>query len=125
MTKQRKIKQMTSTYYRYKQEHRCASCGIQLPEEYDRAYCPKCLEIKRQENRRRRGSARQGGGKSYQDYKLSALDREMAREIYAWLKSLRDSETCRHAISEGRHVNMQMRHLKAAWEAHKREVHQQ
>lgn len=34
-------------------------------------------------------------------------------------------ETCRQAISEGRHVNMQMRALKAAWEAHKREVHQQ
>ena len=27
--------------------------------------------------------------------------------------------------SEGRHVNIQMRALKAAWEAHKREVHQQ
>ena len=114
-----------TTYYRYKQEHRCASCGMKMPEEYDHVYCLKCLEIKRQENRRRSESARQGSGKAHQDYKLSALDREKAREIYAWLKSLRDSETCRQSVSSGRHVNIQMRALKAAWEAHKREVHQQ
>ena len=112
---------MTPTYRRYKQEHRCGRCGTQLPEWYAHTYCQKCLEIKRQDNRRRRQALREKNGKPCRKPVLSPGEIKEAREIYEWLKSLRDSETCRQAISEGRHVNIQMRYLKAAWEAHKRE----
>ena len=72
-----------------------------------------------------RQALREKNGKSCRKPVLSPEEIKEAREIYAWLKSLRDSETCRQLVSSGRHVNIQMRYLKAAWEAHKREVHQQ
>lgn len=116
---------MTPTYLRYKQEHRCGRCGTQLPEWYAHTYCSKCLEIKRQDNRRRRQALREKNDKPCRKSVLSPEEIKEAREIYTWLKSLRDSEICRQAAASGRHVNMQMRALKAAWEAHKREVHKQ
>ena len=111
------------TYRRYKQEHRCGRCGTQLPEWYAHTYCQKCLEIKRQDNRRRRQALREKNDKPCRKPVLSPGEIKEAREIYAWLKSLRDSEICRQAAASGRHVNIQMRALKAAWEAHTREVH--
>ena len=110
-----------TTYRRYKQEHRCGRCGTQLPEWYAHTYCQKCLEIKRQDNRWRRQALREKNGKPCRKPVLSPEEIKEARELYAWLKSLRDSETCRQSVSSGRHINVQMRYLKAAWEAYKRE----
>ena len=83
------------------------------------------IAARREYARRRRQALREKNGKPCRKPVLSPEEIKEAREIYEWLKSLRDSETCRQSVSSGRRVNIQMRYLKAAWEAHKREVHQQ
>lgn len=112
---------MNKTFHRRKAQHKCVKCGEDLPAGYIYVHCPKCLlKIREESKRRRQATRRKSGVYEEQGYKLSEADRKKVKKLGAWLESIKNSEACKQATRDGRHVNIHLSFLRAAWEEHRR-----